>query len=67
MYTISVKKRELENKLRSLGWRFEYPGKKHDQWTNGVIGESVPRHKEINEILAQKILKTARENPPSKV
>lgn len=64
MYNRGVKKRELEKKLKKLGWWFEYNGKKHDQWTNGIIGESIPRHSEVNENLAKKILRTARENPP---
>jgi len=36
----------------------------HDHWTNGKIFESVPRHAEINENLARKILRTAKNNPP---
>lgn len=61
-----MKRRELEKQLRALGWWFEYSGKKHDQWTNGVRGESIPRHNEIREMLAKRILRTARENPPEK-
>lgn len=59
-----MKKKELEKKLRELGWFFSKHGGGHDHWTNGQIFESVPRHAEINENLAKKILKTAKNNPP---
>lgn len=59
-----VKKRELEKKLRALGWYFSKHGGDHDHWTNGKEFESVPRHAEINENLAKKILRTAKNNPP---
>lgn len=61
-----MKKRELERRLREIGWWFMCHGGRHDQWTNGIIEESVPRHVEINESLAKKILRTAREYPPAK-
>ena len=62
-----MKKRELEKKLRELGWYFYKHGGDHDHWTNGIEFESVPRHAEVNEILARKILKTAKNNPPKQV
>ena len=34
-------------------------GGSHDVWTNGQEEEPVPRHAEINENLARKILKKA--------
>jgi len=58
-----VKKKELERELRALGWRFLRSGAKHDVWTNGENEEYVPRHIEIGEGLAKKILKAAKENP----
>jgi mRNA interferase HicA len=58
-----VKKRDLEKKLGDLRWRFLRAGGKHDVWTNGEMEEFIPRHKEIGEGLAKKILKTAKENP----
>jgi mRNA interferase HicA len=61
-----MKKFDLERELRKLGWWLQRNGKKHDYWTNGQIHESVPRHKEIKEMLARKILRTARDNPPKK-
>jgi len=54
-----MKRRELERRLRKLGWRRSRHGKKHDVWTDGEKEEAVPRHAEINENLARKILKNA--------
>jgi mRNA interferase HicA len=50
----------LERRLKELGWRFLRHGGKHDVWTNGSEFEYIPRHKEINERLARKILRSAR-------
>ncbi len=54
-----MKKRDLEKALRQLGWRFLRHGKKHDVWADGEREEAVPRHREINEILARVILRRA--------
>jgi mRNA interferase HicA len=64
MYTIMctvfvVKRRELESRLRSLGWSFLRYGGNHDVWTDGDRLEYVPRHAEVNEVLARKILAKA--------
>lgn len=59
-----MKKRDLEKRLSKLGWELERHGGKHDYWTNGQLHEAVPRHNEINEMLAKKIIKTAERNPP---
>ncbi len=58
-----MKKRDLEKKLLKFGWRFDRHGGNHDIWTNGTIFEPVPRHNEINEMLAKKILRKAENNP----
>jgi mRNA interferase HicA len=64
-----MKKRELEKQLRKLGWRFLRHGSNHDIWWNGKINEkgevreSIPRHREVEEDLARKILKRARAEP----
>ena len=55
-----MKKRDLENHLRKLGWRFLRHGGKHDVWTDGEREEAIPRHREINERLAQVILRRAK-------
>jgi mRNA interferase HicA len=59
-----MKKRDLEKQLREAGWRFARHGGNHDAWTNGELFEFVPRHAEIKEMLAKKILKKAKANPP---
>jgi len=61
-----LKRRELEKELRKAGWRLRRHGAKHDIWTNGDLTEGVPRHGEINDQLARKILKVAACNPPIK-
>ena len=60
---ITVKRRELERRLRDLGWVLQRHGGKHDVWINSdeSFTEYVPRHTEINEILARAILKRAAE------
>jgi mRNA interferase HicA len=54
-----MRRRELEARLRALGWRFLRHGGRHDVWTDGERLEYVPRHAEINEYLAYKILSKA--------
>jgi mRNA interferase HicA len=58
-----MKRGELEKRLKALGWRFSKHGGNHDHWTNGTDYEAVPRHPKINENLAKKILKTAKNSP----
>lgn len=61
-----MKRRDLERQLRGLDWWFSHHGGDHDRWTNGKEQESVPRHAEVNEYLARKILKKAKDKPPQK-
>jgi len=58
-----MKRKELERRLRALGWTLQRHGGKHDVWVggNGSFTEYVPRHPEINERLAQVILRRAKE------
>ena len=58
-----MKRRELERRLRDLGWVLQRHGGKHDVWTSSdkAFTEYVPRHAEINEMLARAILKRAAE------
>ncbi len=54
-----MKRRDLELKLRIAGCHVKREGGSHSLWINpknGVI-EAVPRHNEIKEPLAKKILK----------
>ncbi|HEV7768882.1 MAG TPA: type II toxin-antitoxin system HicA family toxin [Thermoanaerobaculia bacterium] len=54
-----LKRRDLEKRLTECGWRFHRSGGRHDVWTDGEREEAVPRHREINERLAQAILRRA--------
>lgn len=55
-----MKRRELERKLRHAGCYLKREGSSHSLWINprtGII-EAIPRHSEIKEPLARKILKS---------
>jgi predicted RNA binding protein YcfA (HicA-like mRNA interferase family) len=54
-----VKRRELISKLETAGCALLRHGAKHDIYHNPKTGRSqpVPRHTEINEFLARKIIK----------
>lgn len=54
----------MERKLKALGWWLKRQGGNHEVWTNGDMEEPLPRHSEIGEMLAKKILKKAENNPP---
>jgi mRNA interferase HicA len=54
-----VKRRELEQKLKQLGWSLFRHGGRHDIWRSGERELAVPRHREINEYTAKAILKEA--------
>jgi mRNA interferase HicA len=55
-----MKRRELERRLRLAGCILKREGGSHLLWTNPRTGtvEAVPRHPEIKEPLAIKILKS---------
>ncbi|MCM1364722.1 MAG: type II toxin-antitoxin system HicA family toxin [Ruminococcus sp.] len=52
-----MKRRDLIKLLEENGWYFLRHGDKHDVYTNGKDVEPVPRHREVNERLAQAIIK----------
>ena len=52
-----MKQRDLIKKLVDAGFRFKEHGGNHDTYIRGKDIEQVPRHTEINEITAKKILK----------
>ena len=52
-----MKQRELVKKLEAVGFRFEKHGTNHDWYARGMDREQIPRHKEIKETTAKKILK----------
>ncbi|MCB9029975.1 MAG: type II toxin-antitoxin system HicA family toxin [Deltaproteobacteria bacterium] len=58
-----MKRRDLEKQMKLLGWWLLRHGSNHDIWTNGREQEPIPRHNEIAERLAKKIIKMARKNP----
>lgn len=58
-----MKKRDLEKKLSKAGWWLDRHGSNHDIWTNGNITNQVPRHPEVNELLAKSIIKEAEKHP----
>ncbi len=55
-----MKRRELEKKLRQAGCYLKREGASHSLWINPQTGvlEAIPRHREIKESLAKKILKS---------
>ena len=54
-----MKRKELEKKLRQAGCYLKREGASHSLWINPQTGivEAIPRHTEIKESLAKKILK----------
>lgn len=58
MYDVlKMKKADLTRKLTEGGCWKKREGGAHEIWTNGKKSTAVPRHKEINEITAMKILR----------
>lgn len=55
-----MKRRDLEKKLRVAGCYLKREGGSHSIWINPRTGitETVPRHAEVKELLARKILKS---------
>ena len=54
-----MRRRDLELRLRELGWSLLRQGGRHDVWTDGARLEYLPRHAEVNERLARRILSKA--------
>lgn len=54
-----MKRRDLIKLLELNGWYFLRNGANHDIYTNGTKNETIPRHTEVGETLAQRILKRA--------
>lgn len=52
-----MKQRDLIKKLEQNGWRLMREGANHIVYTNGAKCETIPRHREINELLAKAIIK----------
>ena len=52
-------RKELERKLRELGWGLARNGRRHDIWARREAELAIPRHREINENTAAAILRAA--------
>lgn len=52
-----MKRKDLIKILEKNGWYLKRNGGNHDIYTDGKNLEPIPRHSEINEILAKSILK----------
>ena len=55
-----MKRQKLEQQLRKAGCYLKREGASHSLWINPKTGvvEAIPRHTEIKEFLAKKILKS---------
>ena len=52
-----MKRSDLIKLLEKNGWFLKRNGGEHDIYSDGNRSEAIPRHREINELLAKKILK----------
>lgn len=52
-----MKRNQLIKLLKKNGWYLARNGVNHDIYTNGKTTEPIPRHSEINEILAKAIIR----------
>lgn len=55
-----MKTKDLIKLLEKNGWQFIRHGANHDIYGKGTKIESVPRHSEVNELLAKSIIKKHR-------
>lgn len=52
-----MKRTDLERLFKKNGWHFERNGGNHDVWVKGNETEAIPRHREINEMLAKALIR----------
>ncbi len=52
-----MKRKDLIKMLKDNGWWLLREGSNHDIYTNGTKLEPIPRHNEINELLAKAIIR----------
>lgn len=52
-----MKRRDLVKLLEKNGWKRKRDNGDHEIYSNGIHNEPIPRHREINEKLAQAIIK----------
>lgn len=56
-----MRKKLLVRRLRAAGWYLLRQGATHEVWTNGSEQESLPRHTEVKENLAKKIVRRLKQ------
>lgn len=54
---METKRTDLIKLLEKNGWYLKRHGGNHDVYTNGKTSETIPRHRELNERLAEAIIK----------
>jgi predicted RNA binding protein YcfA (HicA-like mRNA interferase family) len=52
-----MKRKDLIKLFEKNGWWLEREGSNHSVYTNGIKHEAIPRHGEINELLAKALVK----------
>jgi len=52
-----MKREDLIKLLKRNGWWLKREGSDHSIFTNGKANEPIPRHNEINELLARQMIK----------
>ena len=52
-----MKQKDLIKLLERNGWWKTRDGGSHIIYTNGKVSEAIPRHREVNELLAKAIIK----------
>ena len=52
-----MKRQDLINLPEKNGWEFKRHGANHDLYAKGNKTEVIPRHREINELLVQAIIR----------
>ena len=57
VFTFCLKRKELIKRLEKAGFVFVRHGGKHDVYQRGKDEKQIPRHTEINELLAKSIIK----------
>lgn len=52
-----MKRKDLIKRLEAKGYYLKRSGGNHDLYSNGQHSEPIPRHSEINEMLAKAIIR----------
>lgn len=54
---MDIKKRDLIKLFRKNGWSLDRQGGNHEVWKKENKSETIPRHSEVDEILAKNIIR----------